>query len=217
MLEVLAQVQAFDWRQPQVEAVLAGGRSVVDHVGTVIDRLMDKVDANFARRWAPDPLVRDVWLWLHDNIPAIDDRELVVVHGDFRIGNFIWKGDEVAALLDWERATLGDPMHDLGFFCMPMARQRHPELMGMLLSVDQLVDGYEKATDRAVDLRRLHYYLIYWQFVEVAQVLNAIVYLIERAPPNDMTSLNSYSLISSGTIDLVDLIERFEDGDHALI
>ena len=217
VLEVLAQVQAFDWRQPQVEAVLAGGRSVVDHVGTVIDRLMDKVDANFARRWAPDPLVRDVWLWLHDNIPAIDDRELVVVHGDFRIGNFIWKGDEVAALLDWERATLGDPMHDLGFFCMPMARQRHPELMGMLLSVDQLVDGYEKATDRAVDLRRLHYYLIYWQFVEVAQVLNAIVYLIERAPPNDMTSLNSYSLISSGTIDLVDLIERFEDGDHALI
>jgi hypothetical protein len=89
--------------------------------------------------------------------------------------------------------------------------------MGMLLSVDELTDGYEKATHRSVDLRRLHYYLIYWQFVEVAQVLNAIVYLIERAPSTDMTSLNSYSLISSGTLDLVGLIERFEDGDHALI
>ena len=41
-----------------------------------------------------------------------------VVHGDYRVGNLIFHKDnpgEVIAILDWEMATLGDPLMDLGY------------------------------------------------------------------------------------------------------
>jgi aminoglycoside phosphotransferase (APT) family kinase protein len=39
-----------------------------------------------------------------------------IVHGDFRLGNMICGGDGgIRAVLDWELATLGDPLADLGW------------------------------------------------------------------------------------------------------
>lgn len=40
-----------------------------------------------------------------------------IVHGDFRMGNFLTNGDEgkIAAVLDWELCTLGDPLADVGY------------------------------------------------------------------------------------------------------
>jgi aminoglycoside phosphotransferase (APT) family kinase protein len=35
------------------------------------------------------------------------------VHGDFWSGNLLWRGDEIAAVLDWESAALGDPLADV--------------------------------------------------------------------------------------------------------
>lgn len=56
--------------------------------------------------------------WLLSNVPA-DDRE-TIVHGDFRIGNLIVHPSrpEVAAVLDWELATIGHPLSDLAYACM---------------------------------------------------------------------------------------------------
>jgi aminoglycoside phosphotransferase (APT) family kinase protein len=57
--------------------------------------------------------------WLPSRIPE-DDR-VVICHGDYRIGNLMFDahGTEVAAVLDWELATLGHPLADLAFFCIP--------------------------------------------------------------------------------------------------
>jgi aminoglycoside phosphotransferase (APT) family kinase protein len=44
-----------------------------------------------------------------------NDLPTSIVHGDFRIDNVIWHThrDDIAAVLDWEMATLGDPISDL--------------------------------------------------------------------------------------------------------
>jgi aminoglycoside phosphotransferase (APT) family kinase protein len=57
--------------------------------------------------------------WLPNNIPADDHTTLV--HGDYRPGNFIVHPSEprVAAVLDWELCTLGHPLADLGYNCLP--------------------------------------------------------------------------------------------------
>ena len=214
LLGVLAALRGFDWRQPSLSAVLRVDRSPSEQVGDVIDRLMAKIEENVAPRWGASPVARDAWMWLRDNVPEMHPDDAILVHGDFRIGNLVWRDDRVVAVLDWERAGLGDPMVDLAFLCMPMARHRRPELMGMLMTAEDMVTGYEEETGQPVDLRRLHYYLVYWQYVELAQILNAIAYQIDRAPVDDLTSLTSYPLISTGTVELVDLIERFEDGEH---
>jgi aminoglycoside phosphotransferase (APT) family kinase protein len=54
--------------------------------------------------------------WLEGNRPASTD--MTVVHGDFRLGNVLFEAlrrPRLAAILDWEMATLGDPLADLGY------------------------------------------------------------------------------------------------------
>jgi aminoglycoside phosphotransferase (APT) family kinase protein len=53
--------------------------------------------------------------WLHAHVPQ--ESATSVVHNDFRIGNMIVDigTGRVAAVLDWELATIGDPLADLGY------------------------------------------------------------------------------------------------------
>ena len=46
--------------------------------------------------------------------PQVEFNAPALLHGDFWPGNLLWKGDELAAIIDWEDAMLGDPLADLG-------------------------------------------------------------------------------------------------------
>ena len=58
--------------------------------------------------------------WLPARMPP-DDGHVAIAHGDFRIGNLMFHPTQprVIAVLDWELATLGHPLADLGFCVMP--------------------------------------------------------------------------------------------------
>ncbi len=47
------------------------------------------------------------------SMPAPTWQRTVLLHGDFWPGNILWQADELAAVLDWEDASLGDPLADL--------------------------------------------------------------------------------------------------------
>ena len=47
-------------------------------------------------------------------LPALVSNPPVLLHGDYWLGNLLWRGEELAAVIDWEDAALGDPMSDLG-------------------------------------------------------------------------------------------------------
>jgi aminoglycoside phosphotransferase (APT) family kinase protein len=57
--------------------------------------------------------------WLPAHVP--DEDETRLVHGDFRLDNMIFHPTEprVLAVLDWELSTLGHPLADLAYNCMP--------------------------------------------------------------------------------------------------
>ena len=85
-------------------------------------------------RWAAllkrAPLVRNEGDRLHDALarscPAPD--RVVLVHGDFHLGNVIF--DEqggVAAIVDWEIAELGDPLVDVGSLALSSLRGRYAD------------------------------------------------------------------------------------------
>jgi aminoglycoside phosphotransferase (APT) family kinase protein len=62
------------------------------------------------------PEVEEVGRWLAANLP--ESPPATIVHGDYRLGNTIFSAQAPArlrAILDWEMATIGDPLADLGY------------------------------------------------------------------------------------------------------
>lgn len=60
----------------------------------------------------PVPLVSFACQWLRRNLPDMPDR-VVLVQGDTGPGQFLFKNNRVQAVVDWELASLGDPMREL--------------------------------------------------------------------------------------------------------
>lgn len=72
-----------------------------------------------------DPLA-DLRTWRPDLFPPDADRGATcppftgaarLLHGDFWMGNLLWRDGGLAGLLDWEDACLGDPMAELAAAC----------------------------------------------------------------------------------------------------
>ncbi|CAN7747247.1 phosphotransferase family protein [Mesorhizobium sp. LjNodule214] len=82
------------------------------------------------------PALDRVITWLTENTPA-DDGRVSIAHGDFRLGNMLFHRTEpkVIAILDWELSTLGHPLADLGFCCMPW--HTAPDEYGGILGLDR--------------------------------------------------------------------------------
>lgn len=113
---------------------------------------------------------------LKENIP--EQIGASIVHGDYRIGNFIIRENRVAAVLDWELCTLGDPLADVGYLLNwwqapgevePGKGDGAPTAVGGFPSRDELIVRYEKATGR--ELHHIDYYraLSYWRLAAITQ------------------------------------------------
>ncbi|TFL16878.1 phosphotransferase family protein [Jannaschia formosa] len=83
----------------------------------------------------PVPEIGALFDWLTAHRPP-DDGAVALCHGDFRLGNLLFHPTKprVVAILDWELSTLGHPLADLGFCCMPW--HTAPEEYGGLLGLD---------------------------------------------------------------------------------
>ncbi len=60
------------------------------------------------------------WLPAHMPATALDNSQVAVVHGDYRMDNLVFHKTEprVLAVLDWELSTLGHPLADFSYHCM---------------------------------------------------------------------------------------------------
>ncbi len=109
----------------------------------------------------PQPVFELALGWLDRRKPAPATKP-VLVHGDYRTGNYLADETGVTAILDWEGAHLGDPIEDLGWLCVKSWRFGAIDRpAGGFGSREQLWQAYERAGGGAVDPARAHWWEVF--------------------------------------------------------
>ncbi|MFN0093544.1 MAG: phosphotransferase family protein [Dehalococcoidia bacterium] len=106
----LAKIHAVDWRghgldfllpaedvSSPIQSELALWRVKGERMGIRGERVVELLEA-----------------YLVKNEPK--DARLGLTHGDTNAGNYLFRGSDVVAVVDWELSALGDPRSDLGFY-----------------------------------------------------------------------------------------------------
>ena len=127
-------------------AIGLGGEPTVD-VDAEIERWCRALDT-------VDPLLAPGWQEVAADLRAAEPRTATgnsVVHGDFRLGNLLAAGPGIAAVVDWEIWTVGDPRVDVGWFLVnadPQTYRRGTRYADALPSRADLFDDYMRAFGR---------------------------------------------------------------------
>ncbi len=130
------------------------------------------------------PSGKKVIRWLENNIPS--NERICITHNDFRFDNLVLDQHDftkVTGVLDWELATLGDPLMDLGNtlaywvepnddFLAKSSRRQPTHLEGMFTR-SEVLDYYQKKTN--LDLDDFAFYEVYGLF-RLAGILQQIYY-----------------------------------------
>ncbi len=143
--DMLADLHLVDWKAGNVE-YLGVPADENDPAALELDRCREVLDRISLR---PYPVLRDVIAWLDERRPR--SPNLCLIHDDYRMGNFIWRDGRIVALLDWERAFLGDPMADIAF-------TRLKALAGWCTIDGAMARRYTEKSGIEVDENRVAYY-----------------------------------------------------------
>ena len=121
IVNALARLHAVDWRS----AGLDGFGRPDGYIARQLQRFAELLEQYRNR---DIPALDRVTLWLRDHQPESSDA--AIVHGDFRLGNVMLDAHAPArlvAIFDWEMATVGDPLADVGYLCAMWAQAGDPE------------------------------------------------------------------------------------------
>lgn len=151
----LAALHAVDWRGRGLAFLGAPGPGTA-----AAARERDRWATRIARSGLPpDPAITAALLWLRAHVPSCDETTLV--HGDYRLGNFLvvrdGGGARLTGVLDWEMVHLGDPLEDLAWLCSPLWRAG-TDFASAMLTPDDMAAAYAEAAGRTVDPERLRFY-----------------------------------------------------------
>lgn len=160
-VDVIARLHAVDWRGAGLETLGRPDGFNARHLAR-LSTLVRDADGALQQDF------RTVHMWLEGNCPP--ESGAALIHNDCRIGNLIWSFEDtprIAAVLDWELATIGDPLMDFAYVVASLprdGRSRTPvqDLATACLEkgfpgTDELADRYRERT--GAQLARLGWFL----------------------------------------------------------
>jgi aminoglycoside phosphotransferase (APT) family kinase protein len=167
-----------------------------------VQRMRDELDTVDE----PHPAIELGLTWVAERLRS--DTELVVTHGDWRIGNLVVDDDGLVAVLDWEFAHLSDPVEDVAWPLVRAWRFGADELhLGGVGEVEPYLERYNALTGRAVTLEELYVWEVFgnvkWAvgcLTQARRHLNGVDRSVELAVLGRFAAEMEYELL--------DLIER---------
>ena len=154
-IDKLLELHAVDAHDPSLRVLGKGGGYVARQIHGWCDR--------FVKAKTPDVASFAVVMqWLDEHMP--EDCGLCVIHNDFRFDNLVFDPQHptnIIGVLDWEMATLGDPLMDLGNSLAYWIEANDPEPMHQarmqpthregMLSRQEVIDYYLEQSGRQVE------------------------------------------------------------------
>jgi len=167
LIDALVEIHAADWRAQGLE----GFGKPTGYLERQLRRFGGLWEHNKTREV---PAVDKVTAWLAEHLPQ--SGPATIVHGDYRLGNVMFAPSAPArlvAIFDWELATIGDPLADVGYLVATWAQRGDPEGSVIGLSPvtrgpgfhtrDELVGMYEQRSGRSISDVRWYMTLALWK------------------------------------------------------
>jgi aminoglycoside phosphotransferase (APT) family kinase protein len=168
LIDALVELHSVEW----MSAGLEGFGKPTGYLERQLRRFGGLWDHNKTREL---PVVEEVGRWLAANIPQ--SPPATIVHGDYRLGNTMFDRDapaQLVAIFDWEMATIGDPLADVGYMVMHWTEADDPPAKFNLHNVtrlegfptrEQLVGRYEERSGRSMQALDWYVTLALWKAV----------------------------------------------------
>ncbi len=170
LIDALVEIHECDWRA----AGLEGFGKPTGYLERQLRRFGGLWDLNKTREI---PAVERVGVWLSQHMP--ESGRATIVHGDYRLGNTMFAEHapaQLVAVFDWEMATIGDPLADVGYLCMFWTEATDPEgglreHLGRVTRAEgyptraELIERYEERSGRSMRELRWYTTLALWKSV----------------------------------------------------
>jgi aminoglycoside phosphotransferase (APT) family kinase protein len=120
-----------------------------------------------------------------------------IVHGDYRLGNFMVGDGRIRAVLDWELCTLGDPLADVGYLMNSWTQPGEvegditPTAVGGFPGREAMCERYEAATGRNLDGINYYRAFSHWRLAAIGQGVYKR-YLVGAMGENREIDLDAY-------------------------
>jgi aminoglycoside phosphotransferase (APT) family kinase protein len=170
--------------------------------------------------------------WLVERIPSESGTAATIVHNDFKLDNLMFDEDDparVAAVLDWEMTTVGDPLVDVGLLLTYWTMngggenggQKGPKRSGGVndqnrslravtngpgwMTREEIIDRYQTNTGR--DLSRIAFYETFARF-KVAVVIQQIYFRYVQGQTHDERFRNLDGMVSGLAQEAIELAQQ---------
>ena len=172
------------------------GLSDFGHPRGYVERQVEGWSRRFRRARTPDvPDFEEVMAWLAGSTPPQGPRP-AIIHNDFKLDNLVLDPSDprrIVGVLDWEMATVGNPLMDLGETLSYWIQDDDPAELRALqmaptdapgaLRREEIVDRYAAATGRAVE--HLSFYRCFGLF-RLAVISQQIYYRYYKGQSHDL-------------------------------
>ncbi len=168
LIDSLVELHGVDWTQLDLE----GFGKPTGYLERQVRRFLGLWEHNRTREV---PEVEEVGAWLKTNLP--ESPPSTIVHGDYRLGNTMFASGAPArliAILDWEMATIGDPLADVGYMMIHWTQPGDETGRFNLQSVTtrpgfpgrhELIERYEERSGRSMQALSWYVALALWKAI----------------------------------------------------
>jgi aminoglycoside phosphotransferase (APT) family kinase protein len=215
LVQVLVELHAVDWQ--------AAGLGEIGHPEGYMRRQVGGWIERYARsRTVEIDGVDELCSWLGDNLPR--STEATVIHNDYKLNNVLLERSDprrVNAVLDWEMATVGDPLSDIASLVVYWTEPGEADtIMGGLRSVtsepgfpsrDEIAELYRRLSGR--DLSGLQWYIAFAYF-KLGAIIQQIYYRWYKGQTHD-ERFAGHGEVASNLIKKAASVAGLGQEDHA--